>query len=97
MSAQGGGKDGQLGPAAVAISSQWCSWLFAFVWTRIGSELLGRWAADPGPRLGDAAETPGLGLEPRFDALKEYEEDYMRQRVSVVSCQVSVKTKERNP
>jgi hypothetical protein len=42
-------------------------------------------------------ETPGLGLEPRFDALKEYEEEYMRQRVSVVSCQVSVKTKERNP
>jgi hypothetical protein len=44
-----------LGPAAVAISSQWCSWLFAFVWTRRGGELLGRWAADPGPRLGDAA------------------------------------------
>jgi len=50
-----------LGPAAVAITSQWCSWLFAFVWTRIGGELLGRWAADPGPRLGDAAGNARLG------------------------------------
>ena len=48
-------------PAAVAIISQWCSWLFAFVWTRIGGELLGRWAADPGPRLGDAAGNARLG------------------------------------